>query len=279
MKTEFMPSPPKNWRDLEPHELSSISDFGAGIDQDAAIAFMRINGYDDNEPIITFEGKILDGRHKKFWAIESGCTPTFKRFVGTYDEAKALVLKKIHRQHLNTSQRATVAARLANLKRDTTDSKMGGKFTPKSESSNISDLTPQEEAAKIMNVSPSAVKQAAKVEANGVPELKDAVAQGDISVSDAAKASDEPPKVQQAAVKAVKTGKASTATAAVHQRKKKTGSPTFDDRPAEKLIGQLTRFFDARANTYGKGPKHSKCIEAMEKVLAAWQQWQAETNK
>lgn len=57
----------------------------------------------------------------------------------------------------------------------------------------------------------------------------------------------------------------------------KVGAPIFDDRAITDLIGKLVRLFDERASKLGgkNGPKHRACNDALDKVLAAFTQWQA----
>jgi hypothetical protein len=102
---------PTDWQHLQPHPLAEIVEFGAGIDLDALAAHMRQYGYDPDEAIVLHDGMILDGRHRLRAAIQAGVTPTFKVFEGR--NAIAYVGKKMHRQHLDTSQRALLAATLA----------------------------------------------------------------------------------------------------------------------------------------------------------------------
>lgn len=279
MKTEFMPGPPRNWRELEPHELSGISDFGAGVDQDAAIAFMRQFGYDENEAVTMFEGKVLDGRHKLFWAIEAGCTPVFRRFTGTYEEAKAYVLKKVHRQHLNASQRATIAARLANLKRGDNQHVQS-----------CASPTSQTEAANLLNVSRRSVQQAVKVEENGVPEVKEAVSDGTLPVSVAAKVAELPAKKQRAAVKRAKKGKQALEREPgveeedtrptedkLGQTLPEEARESFDDKPRKELLKKL-KDLKAEANKYlhhpsGKSMRLLARLSHDGKSLTPWTLW------
>jgi hypothetical protein len=61
-------------------------------------------------------------------------------------------------------------------------------------------------------------------------------------------------------------------------KKPKNGSVSFDDRKVTDMIGKLVRSFDARAAVYGKGPKHQACLDALDKVLTAFTQWQIENK-
>ena len=115
MKTKKIATP-RLWRGLLPHPLSELIEFGVGIDMEGLIAHMQHHGYDQGEPIILFGGKILDGRHKHSAAQSAEVEPTFQEFVGTEAEALEYARKKILRQHLDTGQRAMIAAKLAKLK-------------------------------------------------------------------------------------------------------------------------------------------------------------------
>ena len=60
------------------------------------------------EPIITFEGQILDGRHR-FQACETaGVAPRFEEFVGG-DPVSYVLSKNLHRRHLTSAQKAAIA--------------------------------------------------------------------------------------------------------------------------------------------------------------------------
>jgi hypothetical protein len=197
MKTKPIEAP-KDWQHLQPHPLSELVEFGAGIDLDAMAEHMRQHGYDPDEAIILHEGKILDGRHRLPAAITAGVTPTFKLFTGL--NAMAYVAKKLFRQHLDTSQRAMMAATLTKV------SPLAG----------VQNCTPPTlaEAAETLNVSRRSVANAAKVQEEGTPALNQAVKDGTITVGDAASVATQPPEVQNAAVEAVRSGQAGTASQA-----------------------------------------------------------------
>ena len=213
MKTEFI-LPPAGWKHLTYHPLAEVVGFGVGIDVEALANHMKEHGYDEGESIILFRhGKvdvILDGRHKHKACIIADVTPTFRRFVGA--SAEAYVAKKAFRQHLNASQRAMIAATIANHPNGQV-----GKQSDKS-----ANLQTSADAAKTMNVGERSVGDAKKVIANGTPILQEAVADGTLSVSDAAKVSGEPEKVQNEAVKKVRKGKAKTAAKAIDTEEPKT---------------------------------------------------------
>ncbi len=65
------------------------------------------------EPILVFEDRIIDGRHRFSACNELGINPVFKQFVGTYEQAKSMAFSvNINRRQLTMGQKALVAAKL-----------------------------------------------------------------------------------------------------------------------------------------------------------------------
>ena len=145
------------------------------------------------EPIIMLRSKDPDGRYKKV-AVEAGVTPTFREFIGA--DPLAFVRKKILRQHLDTSQRAMFAAKLANLKRGRPSNP--DLNPPKDGIEPVSTAT----AASMLNVSEKAVERAKAVVQHGTEALQHAVEDGTVTVTDAARVAKETPEIQNAAVEA-----------------------------------------------------------------------------
>ena len=96
------------------------------------------------------------------------------------DPAAFVVSLNLKRRHLSESQRAMIAARLANIER-------GGDRKSVDFKSPIGGLK-QAAAAEMLNVSPKSVERAKTVQKHGIPELQKAVEQGEVAVSAAAKA-------------------------------------------------------------------------------------------
>jgi hypothetical protein len=69
------------------------------------------------QPIALFEGKVLDGRNRVEAARKAGLTHVpSKKFEGTFDEARDYVISlNLVRRHLDTGQRAMIAAELATM--------------------------------------------------------------------------------------------------------------------------------------------------------------------
>jgi len=174
----------------------------SGDDQQKLAASIRKNGVRDT--IICFDGQIVDGVARCLGAIEAGISwedlPK-ESFEGHEDELLELVLdRNLNRRHLNESQRAMVAARLATMRQ--------GARTDLAQICARS----QKEAAGRLNVSRSLVQQAGKIQNRGVPELQAAVEGGNLPVSLAVKAirlsSDKQREVVSVAIAQAKPRKA-----------------------------------------------------------------------
>jgi hypothetical protein len=161
------------------HPLCSLFPVLSGPDLAALAADIKTHG--QREPILLFNGEILDGRNR-FKACEiAGVKPRFKKFTG--DDPAALVASlNLHRRHLTDSQRAMLAAELMEVK---------GPIGPS-----------LEEAAKLTSTSTRSVKRARQVKRLGSADLKKAVLSGAVAVSKAAKVSHLPKQKQIAALTA-----------------------------------------------------------------------------
>jgi hypothetical protein len=137
------------------------------------------------EPITLFEGMILDGVNRAKAAVEAGTKCPTQEYTGN-DPLGFVISKNGNRRHLNESQRALVASRIANLAR-------GG-----SHSANLPNGVSQEHAAKMLGVSTRSVTSAKAVLEKGVPELVRAVEQGIIAVAAAAEVARLEPARQRA---------------------------------------------------------------------------------
>lgn len=148
--------------------------------------------YGVREPVVLYQGKVLDGRNRCVAARKLGLSVPVREFTGSDTDALAFVIStNLHRRHLTESQRASVAARLANMTRSDAG-RLGGK---NGEANANLQLLPAETAqasvtnaaaAAMLNVSERSVATARKVQEHGAPELVAAVDSGMTSVSAAA---------------------------------------------------------------------------------------------
>jgi phage N-6-adenine-methyltransferase len=160
------------------HSLAGIFPLMDGAEFGELAKDIRQHGL--REPIILHEGEILDGRNRYRACIDAGVDPVFETYHGA-DPLAFVVSLNLKRRHLSESQRAWVAAKIANL----------GVGRP-SNSANLPLLEPasapvtQGRAAEMLNVSERSVRSAREVRDHGAPELQDAVERGTVKVSTAA---------------------------------------------------------------------------------------------
>jgi N6-adenosine-specific RNA methylase IME4/ParB-like chromosome segregation protein Spo0J len=155
---------------LQFHPLAEIFPLVEDTEFDELVADIKANGL--HEPIVVYEDKILDGRNRYRACEAAEVEPTFTVYQGD-DPVSYVISLNLRRRHLDESQRAMVAAKLATLKRgDNQHSPIGE--------------TSQAKAAELLNVGKRSVERAAEVRDRGAPELVHAVEQGEVSVSAAA---------------------------------------------------------------------------------------------
>lgn len=146
------------------------------------------------EPAWAKDGAIIDGRHRWRACEELGVECPVREYEGA-DLVAFVVSLNLRRRHLDESQRAMVAASLANL----------GEGRPSATAS--IEAVSQTNAAQMLNVSRSAVQRAAAVFADGSPELVSAVQDGLVSVSAATEAAELDADTQRAIVEEVANGR------------------------------------------------------------------------
>ena len=191
------------------HEIANIFPLMEGNELIALVADIKENGL--LEPIITHEGKIVDGRNRYRACVLAEVEPRFEEWKSNGKSLLDWVISKnLHRRHLNESQRAIVAARIANKRREDT-------LIQNQSDAQICASIGQDEAAEMLNVSRRSVQSAKVVLDEGVPELIKTVDNGAIPVSQAAAIAKMNKKDQKAIVKNVESGK--TPAAAIREKK------------------------------------------------------------
>jgi DNA-binding Lrp family transcriptional regulator len=93
----------------EYHALANLFPLMEGVEFDGLVADIKLNGL--REPIVTYEGKILDGRNRYRACIELGAAPGLTEFSG--DDPKAFVISaNIRRRHLSAEDKGKIIADL-----------------------------------------------------------------------------------------------------------------------------------------------------------------------
>lgn len=147
-----------------------------------------ITEHGQRHPILRFDGAVVDGRNRVLACERAGVEPIFEDLPrGTSPKALVRSLNLL-RRHLDTSQRAMVAARLANK----TDGKPGANRSQL-------DTVTNSEAAKLMNVSEHSVDRAKEVLNHAAEPVQAAVLAGDVSLNTASAVAKLPKSKQQKA--------------------------------------------------------------------------------
>jgi ParB-like chromosome segregation protein Spo0J len=191
--------------DLQSHPIGDTFPKMGDTEFAELVADIKANGV--REPIVLYEGKILDGRHRYKAAQAAGVECPRKEYQGT-DPIKYVLSLNLHRRHLHESQRAMVAAKLTNLKDGQRPSQV------------CEPAVTRERAAEMLNVSPRSIDSARVVLDHGSVELQDKVDAREVSVSAAADVA-RLPKDEQREI--VAKGSGEIKKAAKREREKRAG--------------------------------------------------------
>lgn len=164
-------------KELEGHRLANYFPAIEGQEFEDLVESIRKNG--QLNPIILFEGKILDGKNRFRACQQLGINPITQEYSGN-DPLDFVIAENINRRHLTESQRALLATemlpefkRQAKERLDASHSKAGKasgikrKGTPKSNEDGVQ--TPQkwhtavDDAGKQFNISGSSVQRANRI--------------------------------------------------------------------------------------------------------------------
>ncbi len=212
------------WKELKRHPLSELF---PDMDEGAYAAFaadMAKDGYDNKQPILLYQGKVMDGWQRHRAAVAKDKMPTFENYKGD-NPLGEVIRRNMSRRHLSVSQRAMIAAKLST--RHDGENKSGiPPIGGMPESSH-----PQ--CVHMLKVSLRSIERAEAVLTKGTPELQQAVAEGDVSVSDGAAIADKPPDVQNAALQEVQQAKKPKFKSGVKKKKKTLREAVAEDLAKE----------------------------------------------
>jgi len=156
--------------------------------------------------IITYQGKILDGRNRYIACTKAGYVLNGSHFTEWAGKEEGLldfvVDENRNRRHLTVSQKAMVATRIANLREGRPEKTTASKAAVNSEP-----LVSQHDAARMMGISRGSVQRAKIVTDRGIPEVVKAVEEGKMTVGKAYEVSKLPAEKQRKALRAEKADK------------------------------------------------------------------------
>ena len=159
-------------REYQAHPAAEMFPLLEGAEFDALVTDIREHGL--REPITLHDGMVLDGRNRYRACHELSIEPATEPWDADGTPEAFVISKNLHRRHLNESQRAMIAARLATLRKGDVASQVSGdQIRPPS-------IT---EAADLLNVGKSTVIQAKKVLRDGEPQDIAAVDSGEAAAS------------------------------------------------------------------------------------------------
>jgi len=157
------------------------------------------------EPVVLYEGQILDGRNRLRACELAGVEPRFVEWDGEGSPLAFVLSCNLHRRHLDESQRSVIASRAKEMFKDEAAerqrSRQFGRRIANPPSEVIEGQKPRistvgvnlhrpersnSQAARMFNVSEKSVAFANRVLASGHEQVIAAVEGGSISVSDAA---------------------------------------------------------------------------------------------
>jgi hypothetical protein len=162
------------------HPLANIFPLLEGNEFDCLVEDVRLHGV--REPVFLYEDKILDGRNRYRASEVAGVNCPLIPFMGD-DPVAFVVSMNLKRRHLNESQRAMVAAKLATL-RD-------------GQRADLVEGLPIGRASELLSVGERSVARAREVQERGIAELGREVEAGKISVTAAADVASLPVEEQR----------------------------------------------------------------------------------
>ncbi|MGH7140867.1 MAG: ParB N-terminal domain-containing protein [Pirellulales bacterium] len=213
---------------LSVHPAAMLFPMMKGTDFGGLVEDIDTNGL--REPIVVFQGQILDGRNRLRACEIAGVEPRFVEWDGVGSPLAFVVSRNLHRRHLNESQRSLIGAQVkAMFEEEAAERKAATQFgeDPRTPTDGLGDDEKHREitvganlhppcakanaqAAAMLNVSARSVATASKVLDSGAEEVIGEIMAGKVSVSDAAAVADLPKEEQRHALEAVRSGRART---------------------------------------------------------------------
>jgi len=162
---------------------------------------IRDNGYDSKQPIIIYEGQVLDGWNRWTACLELKISPPTRQFDGDQSEAINFVMRTNKRRNLNSGQWATIAVEAediiaaiymqvrknADIRRQENARNQYSKPQDKKLSAPQHSNKTSTKTAEIFNTNRTYVNQAAKIK-QAAPEVFEKVKAGKMTMQDAARA-------------------------------------------------------------------------------------------
>jgi hypothetical protein len=150
-----------------------------------------------HDPIWTYQGKIIDGRHRHRVSLETGIPATYVEWDGKGSLIEFVLAQNLHRRHLKEAQRAMVAARIKPQFEEEAKRRMEHREQGGGPTDNCREGESTELAGQMLSVSGKSVERACKVLDKGGPALVASVDACKLAVSTAADLADLPKEEQE----------------------------------------------------------------------------------
>jgi hypothetical protein len=175
---------------LEFHPIANVFPLMEGPEFAELVEDIKKHG--QQQPILTYEGKILDGRNRYRACLEAGEEPWVEAWSGG-SPVEAVLSLNLHRRHLSSGQRSLIAERMlphlkAEAKRrqahgQTAPGKRLGNSLPKRDEP-VDDRKAVTEAAKLTGTNRQYVQDAKKLRQEA-PEVAERVERGETTIPQA----------------------------------------------------------------------------------------------
>jgi hypothetical protein len=203
--------------ELQAHPLANL--FPMMVDADFMSLQDDIAAQGLLEPLWLYEGQTLDGRNRYKACKELGISPQVRTYQGN-DPLGFVLSMNLIRRHLTESQRALAGAEAATMRQ--------GRRTDREPSANLPEVS-QTKASKLFNISERSIRDAKRVKEEAQPEVVQAVRDGHLAVSAAAKLSQEPGPVQRQILAQVMSGGVPSVTHALRTLSSQPRPPLLQD--------------------------------------------------
>src|SRR5262249_44098613 len=147
---------------------------------------IREHGYDRDKPIILFQHMVLEGMSRYRACMAENVTPVFKEFAG--DDPVAFVIREnLDRRHLTPAQKLHIAEKMRPKLEEEAHARMKGGQGPSDPPAFLQEgQTVNAKLASMAGVSERTVANYRAIQLNGSQEVKEAVHEGKVSITDAA---------------------------------------------------------------------------------------------
>jgi ParB-like chromosome segregation protein Spo0J len=173
---------------LEFHEVANVFPLMEGDEFRELVRDIEKNG--QQQPILTYEGKILDGRNRYRACMEADVEPWVEKWSGG-SPVEAVLSLNLHRRHLSKGERSMIASRmLPHLEAEARERMLRGKAAnptermPEGPTPKRVQGEAREEAARLTGTNPRYVSDAKRL-AREAPEMAERVERGEVTIPQA----------------------------------------------------------------------------------------------